>query len=86
VTNEERNLRLIRVERDGVDMEIEFTRENGERLIGVYSLVCWARGPQALRAAFREAQRDAFKDGGSVVAPGRAGSRRLGPRAKRRRS
>ena len=37
---------------DGDTVEVEFTRDNGERVIGIYGLVAWARPPAKELATF----------------------------------
>ena len=49
---EKRQARAFGFLEDGDTVEVEFTRDNGERVIGIYGLVAWARPPAKEIATF----------------------------------
>ena len=46
----ERNAKVYDYEDDGDYLSVEFTRENGERVIGCYKRVGWSHGPAEFNA------------------------------------
>ena len=53
-----RNGKVVAYERNGEYLDVEFTRNNGERVIGSYKLIGWVDGPAeegaAIDASLRE--------------------------------
>src|SRR5262245_48802676 len=49
---EKRQPRAFGFLEDGETVEVEFTRDNGERVIGIYGLVAWSRPPAKELATF----------------------------------
>ena len=64
--------RVKSYEGDGDWIEVEFTRDNGERLIGVYKRTSWTRAPRELLWQIHNANATGYE---SIHWPGPAGQR-----------
>lgn len=71
----ERKAKVVSMDKDGESLSVEWTRENGERVIGMFSLFGWRRAPTAEYARFHEAQANGPQ---AVLRP----SRRRAPRPR----
>lgn len=67
----ERKAKVVGLEEDGKYLSVEWTRENGERVIGSFKLFGWDRAPEAEYARFHEAQANGPQ---AVLRPSRKGS------------
>lgn len=64
----DRDYKVLRDEEDGNFMRVEFTRDNGERVVGIYKRFGWAQPPQA---AADDLQRRMSQGFSTYVAPRR---------------
>lgn len=48
------NTKVVRIEEDGLSMRVQFARQNGEIVTGIYTLSGWASPPALKREEFRK--------------------------------
>ena len=78
----ERKLRRARAygfEKDGEYLTVEFTRENGERVIAEYQRIGWARPPAELAKDIDRRLNTAPAEGSTVMYPYPRGARKQTP-------
>ena len=56
----ERNIKLYSEEKDGEYISVEYTREDGQRVIGMFKRFGWKQGPREVVAEVNDALRGGY--------------------------